>query len=245
MSAYNTQQHRKKIIVTGASSGIGRAISEALLAQDYAVLGIARDFSKFQPDNSHFTAISLDLAALDALPAALLALSKQHPDIHGLICCAGTGRFGSLEEFSFDQIRQLIDINLSSQIFITQTFLPLLKANKAGNIIFIGSEAALQGGKRGAVYSATKFAIRGLAQALRHEASGANVHISIINPGMVRTAFFDQLNFAPGDKADNAILAEDVADTVMTILTMRAGTVIDEINLSPLKKVVQFERDDK
>ena len=106
----------------------------------------------------------------------------------------------------------------------------------------MGSEAARTGGKRGAVYSAAKFGLRGLAQSLRQECAASGVRVSIVNPGMVKTAFFDELDFQPGDAPDNYILPEDVARAVLAILETRTGTVVDEINLSPQKKVIRFPK---
>jgi NADP-dependent 3-hydroxy acid dehydrogenase YdfG len=230
------------IIVSGASSGIGRAISTRLLEQGYRVTGLARDFSKFPCDNSRFTPVCMDLADLDELPAKLDALIKKDAAIDGLICCAGSGRFGSLEEFSPAQIRKLLDLNLTSQLYLVRALLPGMKQRGTGNIVFMGSEAALAGGKRGAVYSAAKFGLRGLAQALRQECAASGLRVSIINPGMVQTAFFNELDFRPGEAPDNYILPEDVAAAVQLILEAREGTVFDEINLSPQKKVIRFSK---
>jgi len=238
------QQSGKTILVTGASSGIGRATTTLLLEQGYRVTGLARDFSKFPCHDRHFTAVSMDLSDLDSLPDRLDELIRKEPAIDGVVCCAGSGRFGSLEEFSCAQIRTLLDLNLTSQVCLVRTLLPGMKQRKSGNIIFMGSEAALAGGKRGAIYSAAKFGLRGLAQALRQECAASGIQISIINPGMVNTAFFDELDFRPGDAADNYILPEDVARTVLLILEARQGTVFDEINLSPQKKVVRFLKPD-
>jgi NADP-dependent 3-hydroxy acid dehydrogenase YdfG len=232
----------KHIIVSGASSGIGRAISTRLLEQGYRVTGLARDFSKFPCDNSRFTPVCMDLADLDELPAKLDALIKKDAAIDGLVCCAGSGRFGSLEEFSPAQIRKLLDLNLTSQLYLVRALLPGMKQRGTGNIVFMGSEAALAGGKRGAVYSAAKFGLRGLAQALRQECAASGLRVSIINPGMVQTAFFNELDFRPGEAADNYILPEDVAAAVQLILEAREGTVFDEINLSPQKKVIRFSK---
>jgi len=230
------------IVVTGASAGIGKATATLLLGQGYQVLGIARDFSQCNVDSNGFTAVEIDLSRLDELPARLEALTRSHSPINGLICCAGTGRFGSLEEFSCDQIRELIDLNLTSQIYMVRSLLPAMKRRGTGTIILMGSEAALVGGKRGAVYSAAKFGLRGLAQSLRQECAASGVRVSIINPGMVRTGFFDGLDFRPGDEEDNYILPEDVAAVALEILETRSGTVIDEINLSPQKKVIHFKK---
>ena len=236
------QPSGKTILVTGASSGIGRAITTLLLEQGYQVTGVARDFSKFPCDDKHFSAVTMDLSDLDSLPARLHEIIRKQPAIDGVVCCAGSGRFGSLEEFSCAQIRSLLDLNLTSQICLVRTLLPGMKQRGSGNIIFMGSEAALAGGKRGAIYSAAKFGLRGLAQALRQECAASGLRISIINPGMVKTGFFDALDFRPGEAADNYILPEDVARAVLLILEAREGTVFDEINLSPQKKVIRFPK---
>ena len=238
------EQPRKTILVTGASSGIGRAITTLLLEQGYRVTGLARDFSKFPCQDKHFTAISMDFSDLDNLPGRLDELTRKEPVIDGVVCCAGSGRFGSLEEFSCAQIRSLLDLNLTSQVCLVRTLLPGMKQRGAGNIIFMGSEAALAGGKRGAIYSAAKFGLRGLAQALRQECAASGIRISSINPGMVKTGFFDALDFRHGDAAENYILPEDVARAALLILEAREGTVFDEINLSPQKKVIRFRKPD-
>ena len=103
----------------------------------------------------------------------------------------------------------------------------------------------MMGGRRGAVYSATKFALRGLSQALRQECAGSGVRVCIINPGMVRTTFFSELEFEPGIAQENYLLPQDVADTLIHVLSLRQGSVVDEINLSPLKKVIRFKKPSK
>jgi NADP-dependent 3-hydroxy acid dehydrogenase YdfG len=229
---------RKTILLTGASSGIGRATALLLLDQGYHVIGLARDFSKFPCTDRNFTAIPVDLSALDTLPSFLEQLLRKHGPIDGAICNAGKGRFASLEEFSYAQIRDLLELNLISQIFLARALLPGMKQRKSGTLIFMGSETALNGAKRGTVYSAAKFGLRGLAQSLRLECATSGVRVSVINPGMVKTEFFDQLDFQPGVAPDNHILPEDVAEAVLLVLNARPGTVFDEINLSPQKKVV-------
>ncbi|MFO1350502.1 MAG: SDR family oxidoreductase [Gammaproteobacteria bacterium] len=232
----------RTVLVTGASRGIGQAISLLLLGQGHNVIGLARDFSRFGA-YPRFHPGTIDLADLDALPARLGALAKDWPRVDALVLNAGQGRFGSLEEFSYGQIRALVDLNFTAQAFVTRAFLPLMKRHPPGDVLFIGSEAALWGGRRGAVYSASKAALRGFAQALRDECGRAGIRVSVINPGMVRTEFFAELPFAPGDDAANAILAEEVAATVGHVLASRPELVFDEINLSPLKKVLRFKGD--
>ena len=104
----------------------------------------------------------------------------------------------------------------------------------------MGSEAALTGTAQGSLYCAAKFALRGLAQALRAECARAGIRVTLVNPGMVQSPFFDELDFRPGPEPDNYILPEDVAEVIVQALTARDGTVLDEINLSPQKKVIEF-----
>jgi 3-hydroxy acid dehydrogenase/malonic semialdehyde reductase len=232
----------RTILISGASAGIGRATAERLLADGHRVIGIARDFGKCDIDSTDFTAVEMDLGNIKALPEQLTELARQHPEVDAIINCAGQGHFGSLEEFSYKQIYKLMDINFTSHAFVCRAFIPQLKKRAHSNIIFIGSEAALEGTQKGSLYCATKFALRGFAQALRQECGGSGVHVSIINPGMVKTEFFDALNFEPGQESCNYIEPRDVAESIKMVLESRPGTVIDEINLSPLKKVVSFKK---
>jgi short-subunit dehydrogenase len=232
----------KKTLVTGASAGIGRAISLRLIEEGRHVVGVARDFSKFGSSHQALSQVALDLSELDALPNRLQELAREHDDVEAVVCNAGRGQFGSLEEFSYSQIRSLVELNFTSQAYVVRAFLPSMKRRGEGAVVFIGSEAALSGGRRGAVYGASKAAVRGFAQSLREECGKSGVRVCLINPGMVRTGFFDELPFAPGDEDVNALLPEEVADAVAMVLSSRPGTVFDEIDLSPLKKVLKFPR---
>ena len=230
----------RKILVTGASRGIGAAISRRLLQEGFEVVGIGRDFSAWQSITKGMEVVELDLSDLDKLPHHLGEIARAHPELDGLVLNAGFGRFGSLEEFSYHQIREMVDTNLVQHIFIARSFLPRFKKLGAGDLIVIGSEAALSGGKRGAIYSACKFGLRGMAQSLRDECSGNGVRVCLINPGMVSTGFFDELDFAPGPDELNHLRPEDIAEAVAMVIKAHPGTVFDEINLNPLKKVIQF-----
>lgn len=229
-----------RVLVTGASSGIGRAICEKLLADGHRAIGIAREFGKFPCADPRFKAHEIDLADLDRLPHHLKALVAAYPALDALILNAGVGRFGALEQFSYDQIRALIDLNFTSHVFVARAFLPALKRAGRGHLVFMGSEAALAGTAQGSLYCAAKFALRGFAQALRAECARAGVRVTLVNPGLVQSPFFDQLDFRPGPAPDNYILPADVAAVIVQALTMRDGTVVDEINLSPQKKVLEF-----
>jgi len=230
------------ILVTGSSSGIGQEIVNALLESGAKVIGIARDQEKFTPSSESYWPYEIDLGDVQNLTKAVKKILSIHTNIDGFISCAGYGDFRLLENFSPSQIISFFDTNLLAHILLTKLLLPTMKKSKKfGNIIFIGSEAALRGSKKATLYSASKFGLRGFAQALREESSTSNISVTIINPGMVRTPFFDSLGFKPGVHKTNSLEPEDIASLVMSILNGRRGTVIDEINLSPLKKVISFD----
>lgn len=228
----------RTILVTGASRGIGKAICARLLSESCRVIGISRN--PVSMDSANFTPVSIDLSEIGQLPEQIKQLRKKHPEIDGIICNAGAGRFGSLEEFSPQQIQHMLDLNITSQLLLIREFLPQLKSKGSGDIVMMGSEAALSGGRKGVVYCASKFAMRGAAQALRDECANSGVRVGIINPGMVDTDFFSETWFNPGTESDMHLVAEDVANAAWLMLSARAGAAIDEINLSPQKKVIEF-----
>jgi len=233
---------KRTVLVTGASSGIGRAVAQNLLQQGHHVIGVSRDCRKFTRQMDSFSPVQLDLNRLADIPQKMRQVQQLFPEIDAVVFSAGRGQFGSVEEFSYPQIETLMTLNFTSQVFLTKALLPALKRKANSDLIFIGSEAALKGSRKGAIYCASKFAVRGFTQALREECGNSNVRVCLINPGMVKTAFFENLTFEPGDHESNAILPEDVAEAVSYVLGSRAQIVIDEINLSPLNKVMKFKK---
>lgn len=233
---------KRCVLITGASSGIGRACAEMLLNQGHQVIGMSRDCQKFSVNHPQFSSVEMDLSQLESLPKKILTLQKSNPEIDSVIFAAGYGQFGSLEEFSYPQIERLMTVNFTSAVFLTRALLPKLKQKQRADLIYIGSEAALQGARKGTIYCASKFALRGFTQALRDECAKSHIKVGLINAGMVKTAFFDDLNFEAGHQRAQHLLAEDVAEAINYMLNADKYSVIDEINLNPLHKVVHFKK---
>ena len=229
----------KTALVTGASSGIGLAITESLLECDCRVTGLARDFSKVHINSPLFESHAMDLTDLHASANLIKQLCKQ-TTIDYFIHSAGSGLFGSIEQFSVNQIDAYLRSNLSSALVLAHYLVPAMRKQKSGRIVFIGSESAHTAGKKGALYSSVKFGLRGLALALREDCSKDGVLVSLINPGMVKTPFFEQQNFRPGKDPSNYLTAQDIAHTVLHILHSNPNMVFDEINLSPRNKSIDF-----
>lgn len=227
-----------KIIIAGSSSGIGRATTEKLLSECHNIIGLARQHDKFKPTDSNYLPISIDFSDSKNLEEQFKALQKVHSDSEALICSAGYGKFVELEQFSFAQMQHLMQVNFLSQALLIKTFLPAFKKKKAGKIIILGSECALEGQKKGSFYCASKFALRGFAQSLRKECVSSHISVTLINPGFVKTPFFHDLDFAPADGNENAIHPEQIAKLISSIVKEEHNCVYEEINLQPLKKVL-------
>ena len=231
----------KCVLVTGSSSGIGYEITSNLLDLGAKVIGIARNHDKSNLENKNYITYNCDVSIHDKLEILLKQILKNHPQINCLISNAGYGNFGPLENYSTLQINKFLSTNLTSHLVITKHLLPHFKRNKMGDIIFIGSEAGLSGAKNGSLYCTAKFGLKGFSEALSKDVVNNNIRVSIINPGMVRTNFFENLNFEPGDSEKNAISLRDISSTVAYILGLSRNTIVDEINLSPSKKAIKFK----
>ena len=231
----------RKILVTGSSSGIGLAITQALLQQGHHVTGLSRQPDRAGINHSAFTSIAFDLSDIQTSDSQIAQLCKQQA-FDGLVHCAGQGLFGSIEQFSATQIRQSIDLNLTSALILARHLVPGLRKKADSRMIFIGSESSLQAGRKGALYSSAKFGLRGLTQALREDCARDGVLVTLINPGMVRSPFFDKLDFQPGAQSSNAIDPQDVANCVLHVFSSSPDIVFDEINLSPRNKSIDFKK---
>ena len=196
----------KKIIVTGSSSGIGNSITKELIKKKIKVIGISRNNNKSLIKSKYFQSEEIDLSELKKIPMRIEKILNENEDIEGLISCAGVGYFGNLENFSVDQILSSINTNLLSHVILTKYLVPFFKKKNKGKLVYIGSESALDGGKKGSLYSAAKFGLRGFTQSIRAEVASRNITVTLINPGMVKTNFFNNLDFQPGLSKKNSII---------------------------------------
>ena len=224
---------KKIALITGATKGIGEAITKKLLHENnnYFVIGIARNPPSWEHENFQF--VSMNLQDISSLPQKLKELKKQIPTPDILVANAGKGLLGNLEELSFVKMKELMDLNFLSQAYLIKNFLPEMKKRKAGEIILLCSKSGLKGSKKGSLYCASKFALRGFGQALKEECCNDGIRVTMIHPGIVATPFFKDLPIKPTGNKEEQIEPKDVADVVELVIKMRKGTLLDEITLSP------------
>ena len=120
----------KCVLVTGSSSGIGKAITAKLLDLGAKVVGISRDHKKSIIQHDNYITYTLDISDIHNLEKNIKLILKDHPKINGLVSNAGNGEFGPLENFSVDQINNFISMNLTSHLIITKGLLPHFKKIK-------------------------------------------------------------------------------------------------------------------
>ena len=222
----------KLAVVTGASSGIGRAISLRVLSLGYRVIGVSRsvDADDFMSEN--FSALNVDLSDEQETLQLLQTLQKESAFI--LVNAAGFGRFEPHEELSPKTVTKMTFLNLTAPMLLTNVLLRSLKKN-AGYLININSIEALRASKFAGVYSATKAGLKAFSDSLFEETRRSELSITNINPDMTESHFYDDLRFETSKKEDEKLLASDIADAVEHILKMRKGAVVSEYTIRSLK----------
>jgi len=221
----------KKAVVTGASSGIGQAITQRLLALGYGVIGVSRTISRNSFTSEHFEAIQVDLS--DAHATQQLCATLQKENIFLLVNCAGFGEFAPHEELTQESIIKMSFLNLTAPMLLTNTLLRSLKKN-GGYLININSIEALRASKFAALYSATKAGLKAFGDALFEETRKSDLSITNINPDMTQSSFYDELRFDVSEDENAKLLANDIADAIEHILSMRKGAVVSEYTLRSL-----------
>lgn len=228
----------RTFIVTGSSRGIGLSISKKLLKNGGTVVGVSRQKSNQEIKNENYHHFPLDLFEIQKIDNSFRKILKTFPHTDCLISNAGYGSFKSIEEFKNDEIIKMLNLNLISHLLICKILVPHFKKKKKGDLIFLGSEASHLPGKKGSVYCASKFGLRGFTQSLRKECSNRNIKVTLINPGMVKTNFFKNQNFEPRDTDTSVLKSKEVAKTILNTLKSSSGAVYDEINITPLNKII-------
>lgn len=222
----------KKAIVTGASSGIGQAITKRLLQLGFAVVGVSRSVGDDAFEHANFQALRCNLANQEETVKLCQKLKKEPLSI--VVNCAGFGRFAPHEELDFQSIASMTFLNLTAPMMLTNATLRSLKKSE-GYLININSIEALRASKFAGVYSATKAGLKAFGDALFEETRKSGVSITNINPDMTETHFYDALRFEPTADAEEKLLASDIADAIEHILTMRKGAVVSDYTIRSLK----------
>lgn len=170
------------IVVTGASKGLGRAISERLLSKNFEVLGLARNV-----ENLPFPAYSCDVSSYDSVKYIARKLKMENANVTGLINAAGIASMNLALTTPKSISQRIINTNLLGTIFCCQLIAPLMLRNRLGSIINFSTIAVALGLKGESIYAASKAGVEGFTRSFAREMADFNINVNCIAPGPIDT----------------------------------------------------------
>jgi len=181
-------------LVVGASSGMGKACAEYLREQGYYVYGTSRRASfpvdsSYRQEQGFLTMIPLDVTDDCSIKKAVDFVIAQEGQINVLLNCAGYGLSGAVEDISREEGHRIFDTNMIGMMMVCKQVLPHMRSQRQGLIVNIGSVAGLFALPFQSMYSATKYAVEAMTEALRMEVRPFGIKVSLIDPGDVSTGF--------------------------------------------------------
>ena len=226
---------KKIALVTGASSGIGAAISRKLCENGYHCILAARSADKLEQlseslghdgyDCSVFIADVSDESSVNALYKSAVKIGHVSLVINN----AGLGIFSKIEESTVDDWDLQINVNLRGSLLVSRKFIPAMQSKKSGTLVFINSVAGNFGYPYSAAYVASKFGLRGLSESLRNELRKDKIKVISVHPGAIDTAFWDDIN--GGFPREEMLTPEMIADSVVHAVESPGASVIEDLTI--------------
>jgi NAD(P)-dependent dehydrogenase (short-subunit alcohol dehydrogenase family) len=196
----------KTWFITGASSGLGEALSKAVLTAGDTVVATFRKqeqaeaFTKEAKENG--LGLVLDVTHTEDINAALQKARSKFGRIDVLVNNAGYGTVGAIEEFSMDEIRAQMETNFFGAVAVTKQALPILREQGGGHIVQVSSQSGFRASAGFGIYNASKFALEGFSEALAQEVQPFGIKVVIVEPGPFRTQFLGSSVKTPEETID-------------------------------------------
>lgn len=222
----------KKILLTGGSSGIGKATAIDLIQAGAQVVITGRDEEKLMQTAKEIGAIPLafDVSEYETIPEKVAEAVAKLGGLDVLINNAGIGNFDLLDNLTIHQFENIYSVNVFGLALLTQEVVKYFKARDRGDIVNIASMAATKGFSHGTVYASSKFALRGMTQCWQQELRKHNIRVMLINPSEVPTAF-NQEDRTERDDIEGKLTSKEIAHTVRFALEMDDRGFIPELSV--------------
>ncbi|MEO9531514.1 MAG: SDR family oxidoreductase [Crocinitomicaceae bacterium] len=222
----------KVYIVTGGSSGLGKAFAQELIKNLANVVITGRDEVKLKAVAKEIGCrfCHADMSNDADLDELIAFTVKTFGKIDGLINNAGIGGWSPIEEMTREKLQKVFDVNVFGAAMLTSKVSKLMIEQKSGDIINIASTASLKGYKFGTIYSASKFALRSMTQCWQAELRPHNIRVIQINPSEVPTAFGTE-NREEKELQDNKLSPKEIADVLIATLKMNARGFVPEVTV--------------
>lgn len=211
-------QEKKTALVTGASSGMGKAIAHRLIQDGYQVYVAARSIDKME-DLAELGAqpLRMDISRDEDIVAGVNTILAQTGGVDVLVNNAGFGLYGPVEEISISEARYQFEVNLFGAARLTQLLLPAMRSRRSGHIVNVTSMGGKMYSLLGAWYHATKHALEGWSDCLRLEVASFGIKVVIVEPGVIETGF--------GDAASETIIKRSASGPYGHLVKMVATAI--------------------
>ncbi|HUU19570.1 MAG TPA: SDR family oxidoreductase [Sedimentisphaerales bacterium] len=226
----------KVAIVTGASRGIGRAVSVALAQEAATVVLAARSIQKLQETADKVTEaggkaeiVVTELTEEESIKNLVKVTSEKFSRLDILVNNAGVTHSAKLEQTATEDWERCMQINARAPFILCREALPLLKKSQAGYIINIASVVGVKGYPLQSAYTSSKHALRGMTISLAEELKGSNIRVHLLCPGGVDTELVQKVR--PDIKKDELMQPEEIAELVLYLVTHKGNAVIDELHI--------------
>ena len=233
-------------VITGASRGIGRALAEAGRREGMKLALFARNAQalealarKLDPTGAEVIGVSGDVGDRAACQRLIEEAERRFGQIDVLMNNAGLAVGGKIAESNPQDVDEMVRTNFLGAYYCTRFALPGMIARKSGHVVMMDSVAGYRYSPGGAIYSATKFAMRALAEALRSEVLEYGVKVTAVYPGMTLTTYFDPHNpeaLKPPIPLEEMLTAEDVATATLATIGLPERVSINTVVLRPTKQ---------
>ena len=217
----------KVALVTGSSSGIGFETSLALARNGYHTFATMRNLGKdekikqiIEKEDLSIEILELDVDNEESVNQAIKTISEKKGRIDVLVNNAGYGMWGTVEDVSIDEFKKQFETNFFSIIRLIQKVAPIMRKQGSGNIVNISSVAGRIGFPVSPAYISSKFALEGLSESLRFELMPFGINVIIIEPGVIKTNFFDSMKLSEKSQQDSTY--KEITDKVISGVKMMA-----------------------
>lgn len=213
-------------VVTGASSGLGKAVATQLAQQGMHVFALARSIDAVEfPEN--VTKITCNIRDLNSIDEAFSQIDAKTQKIDFLVNCAGRALMKPLEETTREEIMDTFGVNLKGNIYIAQEVYKRMLLEKSGHIINVSSTSGIRAREMETIYCASKWGLRGFTESLRLEARPRGIKVTGVYPGGMRSENFWKVD--PGRDITAYMTPESVAGQIVHILTESKNVAVAEL----------------
>ena len=235
----------KTVLITGATSGIGKAIAEILVSRNYKLILCGRRTERleaFKNDfpNAKITTLSFDVRDKEAVAKQIESLPEEFKSIDILINNAGNAHgLDFIQDGSIEDWDNMIDINVKGLLYVSKAIIPGMVDRKSGHIVNIGSIAGKETYPKGNVYCASKYAVDAISEGMRKDLNPHNIKVSQICPGLVDTEFSNVRFKGDQEKAEKVyegmtpLSAKDIAEIIEFIISRPAHVNIADSIILP------------